>query len=176
MLPQQSTFVDAVAAFQARDYARAESVLRQVIADNPNHVDALSLLGVACNALQQLESSVMYFDRAARLHPDPERLCNLGEGSRRSAGSTPHRTPIVGLCKSIPITRKRTRNFGVCQLRAAIWMKPSDDFARRYDFVRSFPRRSIISSVSCTSPAVLRSDSVGGTAGREATERSGSPL
>jgi Flp pilus assembly protein TadD len=114
----QQSFTDAIAALQARDYTRAEAGLRQVIAGNPNHVDALSLLGVVCNALQRYEHSAKYFERAASLEPNPERLCNWGAALARLGRLNDAETAYYQALVLDAEYVEAHRNYGVCRLRS----------------------------------------------------------
>lgn len=115
---EQSTFADAVDAFRASDYARAEAGLLHVIAVDPNHVDALSLLGVCCNALEKFDESAEYFERAAQIEPNPERLCNLGAALARLGKLDDAAEAYRQALQLDPNYVEAHRNFAVCRMRA----------------------------------------------------------
>ncbi len=65
--------------YQAGRLAEAEEFYRKVLAMQPNHVDALHLLGLLASRKGQLDAAVEFIQRAVRLKPDfAEAYANLG--------------------------------------------------------------------------------------------------
>jgi tetratricopeptide (TPR) repeat protein/ADP-heptose:LPS heptosyltransferase len=63
MLPQ------ALQHFQAGRMAEAEAILRKVVADEPQRVEALELLGAALSTQGRMDEALPWFDRALALRP-----------------------------------------------------------------------------------------------------------
>jgi tetratricopeptide (TPR) repeat protein len=59
----------ALALCKAGRFAEAEPVLRQLVASDPSHAEAMQLLGVAVSSLGRVDESLQWFDRAAALRP-----------------------------------------------------------------------------------------------------------
>jgi predicted O-linked N-acetylglucosamine transferase (SPINDLY family) len=75
----QQTFGVALRHYQAGRMAEAERICRQVLAQQPNHADALNLLGVLAARAGRWEAAVELIGRAIRLKPDcAEAHYNLG--------------------------------------------------------------------------------------------------
>ena len=66
MSNEQQTFDSAVQAHQAGDLARAEQLYRQVLTDNPQHADALRLLGMLVRRQGKPEQAVAYIREALK--------------------------------------------------------------------------------------------------------------
>jgi len=66
----QQTFDLALRHHQAGRMAEAERIFRQVLAERPNHADALNLLGVLAAQAGRLDAAVELIQRAIRLKPD----------------------------------------------------------------------------------------------------------
>ena len=89
----------ALAHHRAGDLARAEAIYRQVLAQDPNHTDALHLLGAVAHQVGRNEDAVELISRAIRLRPTvPEYHTNLGEAlvamGRVAEGMASYRTAI----------------------------------------------------------------------------------
>lgn len=68
---------------QAGELTQAESIYRQVLAVEPNHPDALQLLGVIANQAGQPEAAIDLIGKSIRLFPqNPYGYNNLGEAYR----------------------------------------------------------------------------------------------
>jgi protein O-GlcNAc transferase len=75
----------AVAHHQAGRLREAESAYRAVLAQQPNHADALHLLGVLMSQSGQTEQALVLIRRAIAIHPtDPSYHINLGLALRRA--------------------------------------------------------------------------------------------
>lgn len=77
----------AMQSLQAGQLTQAEQLCRQILSDNPSHVDAWHLLGLAMYQLGRFEPAVEYVQQALRLKPDfTHAHFNLGNillGSKR---------------------------------------------------------------------------------------------
>ncbi len=78
-----ATIAEAIArAFQIQrsgDLLQAEEIYRQILRVDPNHLDALFLLGTVCLKLGKLDDAVVNYERGLRLWPNyPSALNNLG--------------------------------------------------------------------------------------------------
>ncbi|HEY2413241.1 MAG TPA: tetratricopeptide repeat protein [Pirellulaceae bacterium] len=79
MATHSELFAIAVQHHEAGQLQAAEQVYRQILAVDPNHVDALQLLGLIALAMGQLESAATYIGRAIELHAtEPSFHNNLG--------------------------------------------------------------------------------------------------
>jgi predicted O-linked N-acetylglucosamine transferase (SPINDLY family) len=75
----QQTLYLAWQQFQAGQFEQAEELFRQILQVEPNHVDALHLLGLICRQKGQTDQAVEYLQAAVRLKPDfAEAHNNLG--------------------------------------------------------------------------------------------------
>jgi hypothetical protein len=63
-------------------FAEAELICRQVLAQVPEHVDALHLLGVLAGQSGHHDDAIGLIGRAIELHPSPEAYSNLGVALR----------------------------------------------------------------------------------------------
>jgi tetratricopeptide (TPR) repeat protein len=69
----------AVQRHQARQLSEAEALYRQVLASQPNHPDALHLLGVLASQVKRHDMAVNLISRAVQVNPNvPEFHLNLG--------------------------------------------------------------------------------------------------
>ena len=74
----------AIAQHQAGNLAAAEAIYRQILAVQPDHVDALHLLGAVALVSARCEEAVERIERAVALSPgNPIYESNLGEAYRR---------------------------------------------------------------------------------------------
>ncbi|MBI3464265.1 MAG: tetratricopeptide repeat protein [Planctomycetes bacterium] len=79
------TFQAAVRSFNARDWAQAEALCRQLLAANSQHVDALHMLSHVLNATDRLQEAFAVMREAVALRPaDPILWLNLGEFYRKA--------------------------------------------------------------------------------------------
>jgi tetratricopeptide (TPR) repeat protein len=75
----------AIQHHQAGNLQAAEQIYRQILAVEPNHVDAIHLLGVMANQVGRHETAVDYLRRAIELRADVAAFHNnLGEAYRAS--------------------------------------------------------------------------------------------
>ncbi len=65
-----STFDIAEKAVKAADYKRAIPLLKQVIAKNPNHYDALNYLGFSHRQLDENDIALGYYKKVLAMNPD----------------------------------------------------------------------------------------------------------
>ncbi|MGA2500518.1 MAG: tetratricopeptide repeat protein [Tepidisphaeraceae bacterium] len=78
-LPIEQAFQIAVQHHQAGQLPQAEQLYRQILAQQPNHADALHLLGVIARQVGRSDIAVDLIRRAIALKPnDPEAHYNLG--------------------------------------------------------------------------------------------------
>ncbi|MSU65631.1 MAG: tetratricopeptide repeat protein [Opitutus sp.] len=76
-------FQRAVEHHQAGQLPEAEALYRQILAEQPNHAEAVHLLGVIAHQLGQNETAVNLIRQAIALKPTlPEAQSNLGEALR----------------------------------------------------------------------------------------------
>src|SRR6476469_9196151 len=73
MTPQE-LFDQAVAHHQASRFDQAERLYRQILSTDPNHVDALNLLGVLIGQRGGLDEAVNLIGRAIQLRPEAYEL------------------------------------------------------------------------------------------------------
>jgi tetratricopeptide (TPR) repeat protein len=70
---------------QAGRLAEAEEIYHQVLAQNPDHPDALHLLGALAGEAGRLDEAISLISRAIAIHPNQVVYhCNLSEMNRRS--------------------------------------------------------------------------------------------
>jgi predicted O-linked N-acetylglucosamine transferase (SPINDLY family) len=75
----QQQFESGLAHHQGGRFAEAEAIYRQILRQNPNHAEALHLLGVLAAQVGRLDAAVELIRRAIRLQPEfAEAHCNLG--------------------------------------------------------------------------------------------------
>lgn len=75
----QQQIQEAIQLHQAGRFSAAEAIYRQVLAADPNHVDALQLLGLIAHQSGRSEIAITYIRRAIeRGGQTPEIYCNLG--------------------------------------------------------------------------------------------------
>jgi tetratricopeptide (TPR) repeat protein len=65
-----STFDIAEKAVKAGDYKRAIPLLKEVIAKNPNHYDALNYLGFSHRQLDENDIALGYYKKVLAMNPD----------------------------------------------------------------------------------------------------------
>ncbi len=65
-----STFDIAEKAVKAADYKQAIPLLKQVIAKNPNHYDALNYLGFSHRQLDENDIALGYYKKVLAMNPD----------------------------------------------------------------------------------------------------------
>ncbi len=65
-----STYAIAEKAVKAEDYNRAITLLKKVVAKNPNHYDALNYLGFSHRQLGQDDISLGYYKKVLAMKPD----------------------------------------------------------------------------------------------------------
>ncbi len=77
--PAKEVFDKAVRDFAAGDYASAERGFRSVLREQPNHIPALSNLGVIYSRTNRADQAITVYRHALRLSPDDKALLlNLG--------------------------------------------------------------------------------------------------
>ena len=118
MTPPPDALGVALDRLRAGDYAGAEAGFRAALGEDPEDVEALSLLAVACGAQGRDEEAVAHLDRAARGRPDPERLCNLGAALSRVGRLDAAADAFRRALQIDPGYADAHRNDGVCRLRA----------------------------------------------------------
>ena len=85
----------AIQHHQAGRLQAAEPVYRQILLADPNHADAIHLLGVIAHQAGRHEVAVQYIERAIRLNGSVAPFYNnLGEAYRALAGF-PKRLPAT---------------------------------------------------------------------------------
>ena len=73
----------AIREHQAGRLHAAEQVYRQILAVEPNHAEALHLLGVLCGQAGNHQLAAEFIGRAVAVKPEwPEALANLGNALR----------------------------------------------------------------------------------------------
>jgi len=84
----ESTLDQAIASHEARAFDRAERLYRDVLAADPDHPDALNLLGVVLQDTERAAESIASIERAIAIEPDfPEAFANLARGLNALARS-----------------------------------------------------------------------------------------
>jgi protein O-GlcNAc transferase len=79
----EESLTAALAHHQAGRLNEAEQFYQEVLAAEPNHANALHLMGVIASKLQRYKEAVQYFERALHLNPDdPVAQYNLGNAFR----------------------------------------------------------------------------------------------
>lgn len=68
--PADPNYAAAVAAIQAKDYARAIPLLNQVIAKNPRNADALNYMGYSLRETGKLDDALGYYEKALVIDPN----------------------------------------------------------------------------------------------------------
>jgi len=91
----QQTFDHAVQAHKAGDLPGAEQLYRQVLADDPGHVDALHYLGLLVRRQGHPEQAVDYIRQALRLRPDLVETTITWAMLCSSRASCPRRRPAT---------------------------------------------------------------------------------
>ncbi len=77
------SFQLAVGYYQTGKLYQSESLCRQIIRTQPNHVDALNLLGLVCYCLANYDCAIHYIKRALEFNPiNAEAYTNLGNAFR----------------------------------------------------------------------------------------------
>jgi len=66
----QQQLESALSHHQAGRFAEAETIYRQILSQNPNHVEALNLLGTLAAQAGRLDAGLELMRRVIRLHPD----------------------------------------------------------------------------------------------------------
>lgn len=78
------SFGTAIAFFQEGKLENAIAECRKILAEQPNHVDSLQMIGLCCVRMQQNDRAVEAFETALRIQPNVPPICNnLGEAYRR---------------------------------------------------------------------------------------------
>jgi tetratricopeptide (TPR) repeat protein len=72
---ERTAFDRGMAAFQARDWAAAESAFREAVAAKPRFARAWKLLGMVYAAQERYERALEPFERACDLDPNEESAC-----------------------------------------------------------------------------------------------------
>ena len=79
------TFQLALERHRAGDLPRAEALYREVLRQQPNHVEALHLFGVVAGQIGRLDGAIELIRRAVQIRPDfPEAHNNLGNALKRA--------------------------------------------------------------------------------------------
>ena len=63
-------YTAAVAAIQAKDYAKAIPLLNQVVAKDSKNADAFNYLGYSHRELGQLDQALSFYEKALAINPD----------------------------------------------------------------------------------------------------------
>ena len=112
----------AIQHHQGRPAASRRANLSAILALQPNHADALHLLGVIASQVGKLDEAVPYFRRALELKPDyPAAHNNLGN-ALRARESWPKRPPATAGRWNCSRTLPR---------RTVTWLSPSGSRASR---------------------------------------------
>ena len=81
---------------QSGNLQQAEQIYRQILQAEPNHPDALHLLGVIAHQLGENEVAIRYIDKAISVNPsDPNFHINLG-AAYQAFGRLDRRWPATG--------------------------------------------------------------------------------
>lgn len=67
---EDPNYTAAVAAIQAKDYAKAIPLLNQVVAKDPTNADAFNYLGYSHRELGQLDQALSFYGKALAINPD----------------------------------------------------------------------------------------------------------
>ena len=67
--PEDPTYTAGVAAVKAKDYARAITLLEQVVAKDAQNADALNYLGYSNRELGKLDQALSYYEKALAVDP-----------------------------------------------------------------------------------------------------------
>jgi len=96
-------YTEAEKAVKAREYRRAIGLLQQVVAKEPNNVDALNYLGYSHRQLGQYKQSLAFYRRALSVDPS-HRGANeyLGQLYLRTGNMKAARAQLVKLEKICP--------------------------------------------------------------------------
>ena len=75
-----SELQQAISCHQAGQLQRAETLYRQILNNNPQHADALHLLGLVTYQSGKAEVAINFIKEAIHLSPEsPSFFCNLGD-------------------------------------------------------------------------------------------------
>jgi tetratricopeptide (TPR) repeat protein len=76
----QQAFVAAIQHHQAGRFQEAEGIYRQILSAQPNHPDAMHLLGVLASQLGRFDVAIELIRQAISVNPQaPSYYCNLGQ-------------------------------------------------------------------------------------------------
>jgi protein O-GlcNAc transferase len=77
--PLQESFESAMRLHQAGDLAKAETIYRQVLAQEPSHADAMQMLGMLAHQVGRNDEAIQLIQRAISINPNwPDFHSNLG--------------------------------------------------------------------------------------------------
>ncbi len=76
--PIEPTLKLAIQHHKAGRLAEAERLYRHILAQNPNHPEALNLLGVIAQQVGQVDAAIQLYQQSIRAHPTAACFINLG--------------------------------------------------------------------------------------------------
>lgn len=93
----------------------AEQIYRQILQADPNHVDAIHLLGVVASQTGKPEVAVEYIRQAIRLNGDSAVFyCNLGNALKDQRIWTKRPTAIAGQLNCSRTSPKHSATWAMC--------------------------------------------------------------
>lgn len=66
---EDSRVKDMMSFYKSREYSEAIAVGRSILADNPNHLDALYIVGLSSSMLDRHEFTIKHFETLLNLQP-----------------------------------------------------------------------------------------------------------
>jgi Flp pilus assembly protein TadD len=139
----------AVAAGNSGDFGGAESIVRDVIARNPRHAEALQLLGALLMAQQRPRDAIAPLEEAARLAAGPEVETHLAIALRDTGRSDDAVTWLFRAIECQPAFPRAFKELGELLRAKRRYAEASSVLQRGLDAAPTLPELSLLLGGVC---------------------------